>query len=134
MKYTAHEHLVPHESLAAEAHSGTTDGASAEKKSAREALIVASLSAATDIQFKIMHSDDDVTFEDYDGPNAVAGSGLSVAIDAAGIYVGRVDLEGAKKFVRVTSVGAGTGYALMVFGNSAYLPVEQANDLLFNIQ
>lgn len=152
MKYSAHEHLVIHPIV----HPGTYTDITTPinnyftKGYAREAFFIAVMTAIeTSFQIKIVHSDDGIEWEGFVG---VQGNGpLSAVMTTSpqwgiGQYVGRVDLEGAKRNVccQLISVGATTGYVLAIMLDYAKLPPKTNlvypgsfswdTTLMFNIQ
>jgi hypothetical protein len=140
MKYTAHEHLKAALGLAPGALSAAeTLGPVVDRLGFREALVVAlfgTASASGEADVTVMHGDES------DGSDMAAISGaaftqVTTANDEA-LYVGRLDLEGLKRYLQVKNVGDGSnavdlGVAI-ILGNGRVLPVTQENAVAFNIQ
>ena len=134
MKYTAHEHL---RAMTALAPQDVVDAAvtspGVAKEDAREALLAVEVAGAgVTFTTVIEHSDDDVTYEPFKGHITKNENGSGVE----GCNVGRLDLEGAKSFIRVIVTVAGTAVvsATWIFSANKHLPVSQSNPLMFNIQ
>ena len=153
MKFTAHQFVANRMSLSpSSVGAGTVNGTGINVQGVDEALVVlqlGTLTATATLDVKVQHSDDDSTYVDITG--AVFAQKLPA--DSDGEFVGRIDLVGAKKFIRLVAVTAtaNTVYSghfslIMGPGSSAGtvnpptaaqsqkdIPVSQINAVEFNI-
>ena len=108
MKFTAHQFLGARTGQPPEAQGiGTVNGAGVNVQGVDEALIhlhLGVLITNSTVDVKVQHSDDDSTYVDITG--AVFAQKLESAADSGKEFVGRINLVGAKKFIRTVSVVA----------------------------
>lgn len=136
MKYTIHERTEMVELLKGAHYVDKADFPSSvvEKGSAAELLLCAffETAAGVEVDFKLQHSDDGTTFEDFKGGENGGGywhesqSGNSSMVPLSGIPIlGRANIEGAKPYLRLLMKSKGTaiGYVVGVLQGEQYLPV-----------
>ena len=108
MKFTAHQFLGARTGLGPSAQGiGTVNGAGVNVQGVDEALIhlmLGTLVTASTIDVKVQESDDNSTFSDITG--AVFAQKTQAGGDSDKEFVGRINLVGAKKFIRIVSVVA----------------------------
>lgn len=142
MKYTAHQHLDHRRSISPASHSaGTVTGDGVNVQGVDEALVYLDIGAAgtsATLDVKVQESDDDSTYTDIVG--AVFSQQTEAGGDEDKALVGRLDLVGAKKYIRAIAVVAVQVYAAaigfeLVRGSSLSkeLPVSQENTVEFNV-
>ena len=155
MKFTAHQFVAHRTGIRPDAQAaGTVNGPGINVQGVDEALIslmIGAMGASATIDVKVQHSDDDSTYVDITG--AAFGQETQAGGDNDDEFVGRIDLTGAKKFIRVVStvataavdvavavgliMGPGTGAGTVNPPTAAQsqkdLPVGQLNPVEFNV-
>lgn len=134
MKETAAQALKAVQLVKSDAHAvSTINGTGFDKTGFGELLVTLEIGdkgAAGTAQVVMEHSD-------VVGSGYVAITGGASAVKAAnGVYVGRVDLEKTKKFVRANLVVAGNAVDASVHGTlipNKDLPVTQTNAVEFSV-
>lgn len=108
MKFTAHQFIGARIGISPAAQGiGTVNGSGVNVQGVDECLIhllLGTLVTSSTIDVKVQHSDDNSTFVDITG--AVFSQKTEAGGDSDKEFVGRVNLVGAKKFIRIVSVVA----------------------------
>jgi hypothetical protein len=155
MKFTAHQFIGARVGIGpGEQAISTVNGAGINVQGVDECLvhlILGTITTSGTVDVKVQHSDDNSTFSDITG--AVFNQKTEAGGDSDDHWVGRIDLTGAKKYIRIVSVvavavadicvvvdlilGPGTGAGTVNPPTAAQsqkdVPVGQINTVEFNV-
>jgi hypothetical protein len=137
MKFSLHQFLKAVTGLVANSHAaGTVNGPAIDRRGFEEALVVVNSGAngtGGTVNIKVQESDvSDSGFADITGAAFVE---ITEANDET-VYVGRLNLVGRKRYLRLVAVVATAACHLgaeVVLGAAKQLPVAQVNDAAFSI-
>ena len=133
--------IDPLEIIGAAAPGTTVEGPAVDCRGFEEGLVTLQHGAVSDggtLSCKVQESDTDAA-EDFDDIEAAAFADIAGgALVTSGVYVGRLNLAGRKRYIRVvaTLVGAAETAmvsALVTLHQARELPVSQVNALAFNL-
>ena len=139
MKYSAHEHIRVVDNIEPDAYpAATVNGDSVDCRGFREALVllhIGTMATSATLDVKVQHSADNSTWADITGA-AFAQKTQAGGDSDSGVHVGRLDLEGCERYIRVVAV-TGTdavdhGVSVALF-HAKTLPVSQQNTVGFNV-
>jgi hypothetical protein len=137
MKFSLHQFLKAVTGLVADNHAaGTVNGPAIDRRGFEEALVVVNSGAngtGGTVNLKVQESDaSDTGFADIAG---AAFPEITEANDNT-VYVGRFNLVGRKRYLRLVAV-VGTAAcdlgATVILGAAKQLPVVQVNDAAFSL-
>ena len=132
--------IDPQEITGAAAPGTTVEGPAVDCRGFEEGLVTLQHGAVSDggtLSCKVQESD--IVDQDFDDIEAAAFADVAGgALVASGVYVGRLNLAGRKRYIRVvaTLVGAAETAlvsALVTLHQARELPVFQVNALAFNL-
>jgi hypothetical protein len=132
--------IDPQEITGAAAPGTTVEGPAVDCRGFEEGLVTLQHGAVSDggtLSCKVQESD--IVDQDFDDIEAAAFADVAGgALVASGVYVGRLNLAGRKRYIRVvaTLVGAAETAlvsALVTLHQARELPVSQVNALAFNL-
>ena len=132
--------IDPQEITGAAAPGTTVDGPAVDCRGFEEGLVTLQHGAVSDggtLSCKVQESD--IVDQDFDDIEDAAFADVAGgALVASGVYVGRLNLVGRKRYIRVvaTLVGAAETAlvsALVTLHQARELPVSQVNALAFNL-
>lgn len=137
MKYSLHQFLKAVVGIAADNHAaGTVNGAAIDRQGFEEALVVVNSGAngtGGTVDIKVQESADGSTgWADVEG---AAFAQIAEANDNT-IYLGRLNLQGRKRYLRVVAVVATAACDLgvdVLLGAVQDLPVSQVNAVAFSL-
>lgn len=139
MKFSAHEFTKAMYSLLPQSLStGANNGTGVDCQGFEEALVVVEAGAVTSggsHAFKVQESSDDGVADTYADVSGATFTAITTANDNA-VYVGRVNLKGRERYLRVVDTGttqAMLGSALFVLLAAKQLPVSQTNTVAFTV-
>jgi hypothetical protein len=133
--------IDPQEITGAAAPGTTVEGPAVDCRGFEEGLVTLQHGAVSDggtLSCKVQESDTDAA-EDFDDIEDAAFADVAGgALVTSGVYVGRLNLAGRKRYIRVvaTLVGAAETSlvsALVTLHQARELPVSQVNALAFNL-
>ena len=133
--------IDPQEITGAAAPGTTIEGPAVDCRGFEEGLVTLQHGAVSDggtLSCKVQESDTDAA-EDFDDIEDAAFADIAGgALVTSGVYVGRLNLAGRKRYIRVvtTLVGAAETAlvsALVTLHQARELPVSQVNTLAFNL-
>jgi len=132
--------IDPQEITGAAAPGTTVEGPAVDCRGFEEGLVTLQHGAVSDggtLSCKVQESD--IVDQDFDDIEAAAFADIAGGAQvASGVYVGRINLAGRKRYIRVvaTLVGAAETAlvsALVTLHQARELPVFQVNALAFNL-
>ena len=132
--------IDPQEITGAAAPGTTVEGPAVDCRGFEEGLVTLQHGAVSDggtLSCKVQESD--IVDQDFDDIEAAAFADVAGgALVTSGVYVGRLNLAGRKRYIRVvaTLVGAAETAlvsALVTLHQARELPVSQVNALAFNL-
>ena len=132
--------IDPQEITGAAAPGTTVEGPAVDCRGFEEGLVTLQHGAVSDggtLSCKVQESD--IVDQDFEDIEAAAFADVAGgALVASGVYVGRLNLAGRKRYIRVvaTLVGAAETAlvsALVTLHQARELPVSQVNALAFNL-
>lgn len=140
MKYTAHEHIKAAMGLLPQSLSAaSTDGEIVDTRGYREALVVALFgTAAASAESDVIVNEGDASDMADEAPISGAAFAQVTTANDETIYVGRLDLEGRKRYLRVNNAGDGSNAVVLavaiILMHPRKLPVVQDETVAFNVQ
>lgn len=138
MKWTAHENIAVRHCLAPKSQSGAAIhyGTGVLRTNFQEALVILSLgtmAGGSTYDVKVQESDDDSTYTDV---TSAAFAQKVAATHASKTFVGRLNLIGRKKYIRIAgtdAVGAVLSCGIIVLLSPKVRPVTLEQTIGFNV-
>ena len=132
--------IDPQEITGAAAPGTTVEGPAIDCRGFEEGLVTLQHGAVSDggtLSCKVQESD--IVDQDFDDIEAAAFADIAGgALVTSGVYVGRLNLAGRKRYIRVVATMVGVAEtalvsALVTLHQARELPVSQVNALAFNL-
>lgn len=129
------------QTITADADGTTVKGPAVDRRGFEEALVNLQHGAVVDgatLAAKVQESDTETDGDFADITGAAFANVAGAAAVTSGIYVGRLNLVGRKRYLRVVATVTGNTKtaevaALVSLHQARELPVSQVNDLVFNV-